>query len=132
MTPHVHRSHQPVSAVEGGLHRRAPRSIRATDTSHGAIRSAITTNQTKPLATPLGGLPCAIPRPGTWAAQRQVPIEVPYSSSAATTRNTPAYTERERERQRYTHRSGTPIAPTAAIATSRRAGTSEATASPLR
>src|SRR6185437_12354458 len=80
-------------------------------TSHGATSIAITSNQTYPDATPDGGLPSGIPRPGRSCAQRQTPIDVPYSSSAATTRNTPAYTARERERQRNTQSSGTPNAP---------------------
>src|SRR5262249_20144182 len=63
---------------------------RPNDPSHGAISSAITSNQTYPEATPLGGLPSGIPSPGSSRAQRHVPIDVPYSSSAATTRNTPA------------------------------------------
>ena len=39
-----------------------------------------------------------MPSPGSSAAQRHVPIDVPYSSSAATTRKTPAYAARNRER----------------------------------
>ena len=60
-----------------------------------------------------------MPRPGSSTAQRHVPIDVPYSSSAPTTRKTPAYAARKRERQRKRQRSGTPIAP----ATSRRGRT---------
>jgi hypothetical protein len=40
-----------------------------------------------------------------------VPIDVPYSSSAATTRKTPAYVVRQRDRHRKTSSSGTPTAP---------------------
>ena len=53
-----------------------------------------------------GGLPSGMPRPGSSRAQRHVPIAVPYSSSAATTRKTrrvdravaPAPEEEEQER----------------------------------
>ncbi|HEY2372439.1 MAG TPA: hypothetical protein VGH82_07805 [Gaiellaceae bacterium] len=96
-------------------------------------------------------MPSGIPRPGKSRAQRQTPIDVPYSSSAATTRNTPAYTARDRERQRKMQSSGTPkapamsrrgrtvkpaspqtTAPTAAAATTTRSRMSAASASPLR
>src|SRR6184192_1284111 len=39
---------------------------------------------------------CALPISGRAAAQRHVPIDVPYSSSAATTRKTPARSEERR------------------------------------
>ena len=60
-------------AVEGGPHRRAgriysgaagasrARTVRVPTTSHGATSSAITSNHTYPLATPLGGFPCGDP-----------------------------------------------------------------------
>ena len=40
-----------------------------------------------------------MPRPGSVLVQCQAPIEVPYSSRAATTKNTPAYAARARSPQ---------------------------------
>src|SRR5205823_5497128 len=50
---------------------------RVAATSAGAMSIAITSNHTYPLATPLGGFPSAIPRPGIVRAHRHVPIDVP-------------------------------------------------------